>query len=122
MQHFEIENKSLPLNAAVAIDTLDLETQRAHYLGTYALIILLVVYLVIQRGALVIAVCFRASRHLHADLFRRILRAQMRFFHLNSSGRILNRFSKDIGHIDTTLVVDFYESIYVIARNDYVVS
>lgn len=121
MQHFEIENKSLPFNAAGVVDTLDVETQRAQYLGTYAVIISLVLYLVIQRGALAIAVCFRASRHLHDALFRGILRAQMHFFHSNSSGRILNRFSKDIGHIDTVLVEDFYESVYVNTCDSYAV-
>ncbi|XP_018570688.1 probable multidrug resistance-associated protein lethal(2)03659 [Anoplophora glabripennis] len=41
-----------------------------------------------------------ASRNLHDFIFSRIIRATMRFYNLNPSGRILNRFSKDLGTID----------------------
>lgn len=36
-------------------------------------------------------------------MFLGVTRTFMYFFHQNSSGRILNRFSKDVGTIDTTL-------------------
>lgn len=41
-----------------------------------------------------------ASRNLHDFIFSRIIRATMRFYNQNPSGRILNRFSKDLGTID----------------------
>ena len=34
----------------------------------------------------------------------KVIRAKKEFFDRNPSGRILNRFSSDIGHIDTTLI------------------
>lgn len=48
-------------------------------------------------------VCMRSSVRLHDTMFRCITRATMRFFNTNSSGRILNRFSKDMGAIDEIL-------------------
>lgn len=48
-------------------------------------------------------VCMRASVNLHDSMFRSITRATMYFFNTNSSGRILNRFSKDMGAIDELL-------------------
>lgn len=42
----------------------------------------------------------RASRSLHNAMFQGITRATMYFFHTNPSGRILNRFSKDMGQVD----------------------
>ncbi|XP_063913119.1 probable multidrug resistance-associated protein lethal(2)03659 [Zophobas morio] len=47
--------------------------------------------------------CMVASVHLHDKMFTSIVKATMRFFYTNSSGRILNRFSKDIGAIDEDL-------------------
>lgn len=44
-----------------------------------------------------------SSTRLHNRMFVSITRAPMRFFNTNSAGRILNRFSKDIGTIDEML-------------------
>jgi ATP-binding cassette subfamily C (CFTR/MRP) protein 4 len=43
--------------------------------------------------------------NLHEKLLQGVTRAKMFFFHTNSVGRILNRFSKDMGAIDSMLPV-----------------
>lgn len=48
-----------------------------------------------------LAMC--CSQKLHNNLFVSVINSTMRFFDTNSSGRILNRFSKDIGSIDEIL-------------------
>ena len=48
-------------------------------------------------------ICMTASRNLHDKMFDKILRAKPRFFDVNPSGRILNRFSKDMGSMDEVL-------------------
>ncbi len=40
------------------------------------------------------------SRSLHDSMFGKVIRAPMRFFDLNPVGRVMNRFSKDLGVID----------------------
>ncbi len=45
----------------------------------------------------------RASTYLHNIMFQGVTRASMYFFNVNPSGRILNRFSKDMGQIDEML-------------------
>lgn len=45
----------------------------------------------------------KASRNLHNTMFQGVARARMYFFHTNPSGRILNRFSKDMGQVDELL-------------------
>ena len=44
-----------------------------------------------------------ASTHLHVDLVNNILKLPSVFFDQTPLGRIINRFSKDIGTIDTAI-------------------
>lgn len=44
-----------------------------------------------------------SSQNLHDSMFSSVVNTNMRFFDTNPSGRILNRFSKDIGSIDELL-------------------
>lgn len=43
-----------------------------------------------------------ASQNLHDMMFRGLIATKIRFFDTNESGRILNRFSKDMGSVDET--------------------
>lgn len=66
----------------------------------------------IFRGFLFFKVCMHASKILHDRMFYSILHAVMKFFDSNPSGRILNRFSKDMGAIDEFLpkaMMDFIQ-------------
>ncbi|XP_060535204.1 probable multidrug resistance-associated protein lethal(2)03659 isoform X2 [Cylas formicarius] len=59
-----------------------------------------------------------ASTNLHNFIFSKIIRAKMRFYNTNSSGRILNRFSKDMGNIDEyipSVLVDVIEVALLLA-------
>lgn len=47
--------------------------------------------------------CLRISINLHDMIFRGITRAKMIFFNNNPSGRILNRFARDINNVDSLL-------------------
>uniref|UniRef100_A0A182VRM2 Uncharacterized protein n=1 Tax=Anopheles minimus TaxID=112268 RepID=A0A182VRM2_9DIPT len=47
--------------------------------------------------------CGRASQSIHDTVFAGFIAATMRFFETNPSGRILNRFSKDMGAMDDML-------------------
>ncbi|KAI2473984.1 ATP binding cassette (ABC) transporter subfamily C member [Diabrotica virgifera virgifera] len=69
----------------------------------YSGLIVLLVIITLVRSFTFFAVCMRASTRLHDNMFVSITRATMRFFNTNASGRILNRFSKDMGSIDELL-------------------
>ncbi|CAH0722571.1 unnamed protein product, partial [Brenthis ino] len=47
--------------------------------------------------------CVNASQKLHDSMFSTMIKGIMRFFDTSSSGRILNRFTKDMGALDETL-------------------
>ncbi|XP_025406860.1 probable multidrug resistance-associated protein lethal(2)03659 [Sipha flava] len=55
------------------------------------------------RNISIVSVFMGISKNLHNTMFNAITRAKMQFFHSNSSGRILNRFTKDMGAIDEIL-------------------
>lgn len=57
--------------------------------------------------------CMRASMRLHDRMFRSISRATMRFFNTNTSGRVLNRFSKDMGAVDEVLPTALIDCIQI---------
>lgn len=63
------------------------------------------------RGVLFFFMCVRSSKALHLRMLASLLGAQMRFFDSNPSGRILNRFSKDLGAVDETLPSAIAQSI-----------
>ncbi|XP_023940125.2 ATP-binding cassette sub-family C member 4 [Bicyclus anynana] len=63
------------------------------------------------RSLLFLWVCMCSSIKLHNKMFSNILSATMRFFDTNPSGRILNRFSKDMGIVDEILPKMYLDSI-----------
>ncbi|XP_052217717.1 ATP-binding cassette sub-family C member 4-like isoform X4 [Dreissena polymorpha] len=63
----------------------------------------------ILRALMFFKVTVDASQALHNTMFASILRSHIGFFDTNPVGRILNRFSKDIGHMDDLLPVTFFD-------------
>lgn len=59
-------------------------------------------------------VAMTASKTLHSKMFNALLQAPMRFFDTNPSGRVLNRFSKDMGSIDEVLPRMLLEAIQIL--------
>jgi ATP-binding cassette subfamily C (CFTR/MRP) protein 4 len=47
--------------------------------------------------------CMIASKNLHNSMLNKIIDATMTFFNNHPSGRILNRFSKDVGNVDESV-------------------
>lgn len=60
------------------------------------------------------SVCVRASQKLHDLSFNGLISTTMRFFDTNPGGRILNRFSKDIGTTDELLPKAILDATQVI--------
>ncbi|XP_045054550.2 ATP-binding cassette sub-family C member 5 isoform X2 [Desmodus rotundus] len=67
-----------------------------YYASVYALSMAVMLVLKAVRGVVFVKGTLRASSRLHDELFRRILRSPMKFFDTTPTGRILNRFSRDM--------------------------
>nr|XP_012135510.1 PREDICTED: multidrug resistance-associated protein 4-like isoform X4 [Megachile rotundata] len=93
----------------------------AIYVYTFCIILLTIT--VLGRNMFFMKICTTASKNLHNLMFSNILRTTMSFFHHNASGRILNRFSKDVGTMDEILpkmMLDTLE-IFVLVSGVFVV-
>ncbi|CAD6203313.1 GSCOCT00009755001.2-RA-CDS [Cotesia congregata] len=69
----------------------------------YLVLIITFITLSMSRARFLMWVGMRAARKLHNQMFSNLLQATMYFFNTNPSGRLLNRFSKDVGAMDDLL-------------------
>lgn len=77
--------------------------ERTAYLYAYAGIVAIGIVSFTLRSFSFYFMCLRISRNLHDMMFRGVVRAKMIFFSNNPSGRILNRFARDISNVDSML-------------------
>lgn len=85
------------------------ESERNLYIYIYSALMCGAVIMVYLKSICYYDMCLRSSRNLHSNMFYNIIRASMLFFHTNPSGRIINRFSKDIGQVDKYLPFSLYD-------------
>ncbi|KAL7825704.1 hypothetical protein SRHO_G00334420 [Serrasalmus rhombeus] len=83
------------------------------YLGIYSGLTVGTVIFGFMRSLMMFNALVRSAQTLHNRMFNCILRTPVRFFDINPIGRILNRFSKDIGHLDSLLPWTFVDFIQV---------
>lgn len=79
----------------------------------YGFLIFLVIFVTLTRGFIFFAICMRSSKKIHDKSFLRLLHSPMRFFEINPTGSILNRFSKDMGAVDELLPKSIIEGAQV---------
>uniref|UniRef100_A0A8C4Z9S7 Uncharacterized protein n=1 Tax=Gadus morhua TaxID=8049 RepID=A0A8C4Z9S7_GADMO len=65
------------------------------------------------RAMLFIYVLVKSTETLHKRMFNAILRTPVHFFDVNPIGRVLNRFSKDIGEVDLVLPWTFVDACQI---------
>ncbi|CAK1548541.1 unnamed protein product [Leptosia nina] len=104
------------LKTGVAIQNITTHEEtfdHSFYIYIWALAILGCILFTTGRSLVFLFVCMRSSINLHNKMFSNILSATTRFFDTNPSGRILNRFSKDMGVVDEVMPRMFLDSIQV---------
>ncbi|XP_076803635.1 ATP-binding cassette sub-family C member 5-like isoform X2 [Clavelina lepadiformis] len=69
----------------------------------YFVILVIVIVVGIVRSFLYTRITVGASSHLHNKLFESVLKSPMRFFDTTPTGRILNRFSRDMDDADVRI-------------------
>ena len=91
----------------------DDQTDRKN-VGIYASCVVAAVLLTTLRAYAFFLVVLKSSENLHNDMVTAILKAPVLFFDSNPIGRILNRFSKDIGCMDEVLPKTFLFAVQIV--------
>lgn len=113
-------NESLQMNSSnvpsiehiSANESTIITQKREEFLIIYACFMILGIFCYLSRSFSFYHMCYRISIILHDMIFRGVTRARMLFFNANQSGRILNRFARDINSIDSLLpnmMVDVFD-------------
>ncbi|KAG2469763.1 multidrug resistance-associated protein 9 isoform X1 [Polypterus senegalus] len=80
------------------------ENPRLHfYQMVYGLVILVMIVLSVIKGYIFTKITLKASSKLHDKMFNRVILSPMSFFDTTPTGRIMNRFSKDMDELDSGL-------------------
>lgn len=79
----------------------------------YVILIGSAIVLTIIRSAYFFSISHAASKIIHEKVIDKIFSTPLQFFEKNTSGDILNRFSKDLTTINETLPDNFYEMLQV---------
>uniref|UniRef100_A0AAX7VP83 Cystic fibrosis transmembrane conductance regulator n=1 Tax=Astatotilapia calliptera TaxID=8154 RepID=A0AAX7VP83_ASTCA len=83
------------------------------YLGIYGGLTAVTIIFGFGRNLVLFNVLVRCSQSLHNRMFSAILQTPVRFFDINPIGRVLNRFSKDIGLLDSNMPVTFADFVQI---------
>uniref|UniRef100_A0A8C7WCX8 Cystic fibrosis transmembrane conductance regulator n=1 Tax=Oncorhynchus mykiss TaxID=8022 RepID=A0A8C7WCX8_ONCMY len=110
------EQEKLNVNGTVTIQNGVNVTEQLNldfYLGIYAGLTGATLIFGFARSLVMFNVLVKAAQSLHNRMFNSILRTPVRFFDVNPIGRVLNRFSKDIGQLDAALPWTFVDFIQI---------
>ncbi|KAJ8955573.1 hypothetical protein NQ318_001403 [Aromia moschata] len=101
------QKKSASLNENTAVVHINIFGKTMNCVYFYTSLICFIIVVALIRSMTFMDFCMVASRNLHNKMFSSIVHTTMRFFNVNPSGRILNRFSKDMGSIDEVLPLGY---------------
>jgi ATP-binding cassette subfamily C (CFTR/MRP) protein 4 len=83
------------------------------FIGLVVGLVAAITFFAIVRAFMSFHMCIQASKRLHDDMTRSVLRAKIEFFDTNPLGRILNRFSGDVGSNDDLLPNTLFDFLVI---------
>ncbi|XP_029169040.1 probable multidrug resistance-associated protein lethal(2)03659 [Nylanderia fulva] len=86
---------------------------RDYMMYIYIIMIVMIILLWLFQTITYFTVCMWSSVNLHSAMFRSILRATMYFYNINPTGRILNRFARDINIVDLMVSICIFDAIVI---------
>ncbi|XP_043965411.1 ATP-binding cassette sub-family C member 4-like isoform X2 [Gambusia affinis] len=120
-----VSNSSAPvvgIRNGVNATPADAEFHLTFYLGVYSGLTVAAVVFGFVRSLVMFHGLVKSAQNLHNDMFNAVLRTDVHFFDVNPIGRILNRFSKDVGQMDSMLPITFVDCYQLFLQNVGVVA
>ena len=106
------ETRLSPNQTEILFDAAFLTNRLSHF-RIYSYLIICFLVLTLIRSIMFFSMCVRSSQRLHAKMLDSIMWASMRFFDLNPLGRIMNRFSTDMGIVDDTIPIAMFDFLHI---------
>merc|ERR1711892_762133 len=115
IEELELHSPDLTRNTTNEMIAFEDSSLDEHYfnLGIYGAIVGALCIISMIRTMHFFFLCMQSSVNLHEQMFQSIIRAPCRFFDTNPVGRILNRFSKDMGSMDELLPPAIFDVISI---------
>ncbi|CAH0558001.1 unnamed protein product [Brassicogethes aeneus] len=108
------ENRNKTIQDGVSIEpTL---WSKIYCIEIYTILIISLFIMAFVRSFVFYNLAMKSSKNLHTSLFNNVITATMRFFDTNASGRILNRFSKDLCSIDEFLPKNILDAAQILLQ------
>ena len=85
------------------LDSNEFDRINYYYMSVYGSSVIIMIVTTFFMRCNFFRICNTSSNNLHNKMISRIICAPMKFFHDNPSGRVLSRFSNDMGRIDESL-------------------
>ncbi|XP_026531750.1 multidrug resistance-associated protein 9-like [Notechis scutatus] len=92
-----------PQNTTCNAGSITTNPQLHFYQLVFGMSVVIMIILSFIKGYGFTKLTLRAASNLHNTMFYKILKSPMNFFDTNLTGRIMNRFSKDMDEVDTRL-------------------
>ncbi|CAL8104328.1 unnamed protein product [Orchesella dallaii] len=86
---------------------------RNTYIWVFTGLVAAVVFFNLLRAVGFFTYCMKISVNMHNRMFTSLVRAPPKFFDDNPSGRVMNRFTKDLGSMDELLPPTFFDMIII---------
>ncbi|XP_077988244.1 ATP-binding cassette sub-family C member 5-like [Glandiceps talaboti] len=81
-------------------DNVTCQESRDFYLIVYNVALIVLIILALFKSLAYVTFTLRASTNMHNEVLTKVFRSPMKFFDTTPSGRIINRFSKDLDEVD----------------------
>lgn len=108
--HGNVTETTMHQSNRTAIESLSSTWPTSTYAYIYGGIMASLFFVALSRSMTFFNFCGSASQNLHDSMFRGLISTKMHFFETNASGRIINRFAKDMGSTDEALPKSCFDS------------